>query len=109
MKGVIKNTTNGWVIEIDPERQLSLHPNSTDGWSIVERVWFFREMDNQEIEGEIIDNMFKPFKPIMDWQYWKNRCLAAEKYIELTPCDSDIYEDQNMAYYNWITLVKNER
>jgi hypothetical protein len=40
--------------------------------------------------------------------YWKERCLAAEKYIDLSPCDSDIYEDQLTAYYEWRNLVEEE-
>lgn len=34
-------------------------------------------------------------------EYWKKRCELAEKYIEETPCDPDIYEEQIVAYNNW--------
>lgn len=40
--------------------------------------------------------------------YWKERCLAAEKYIEESPCDPDIYLEQYKAYENWLNL-KNEK
>lgn len=33
--------------------------------------------------------------------YWKTRCELAEKYIEETPCDPDIYEEQIVAYNSW--------
>ena len=38
---------------------------------------------------------------IESYYYWVNRCLAAEKYIEESPCDPDIYEDQLKAYHEW--------
>jgi hypothetical protein len=108
-RGILTKTNEGWLLTDENNQKYQLHKNSTEGWSMIERTWFFREMDNQEVEGEIINNTFKPHKPNMNWMYWKERCLAAEKYIDLTPCDPDVYEDQNMAYYNWISLVKNER
>jgi len=88
---------------------LNLHVESTEGWSIIERTWFFREMENLEVGGEIIDDCFKPHKPNMDWVYWKERCLAAEKYIGQTPCDPDIYPEQMEAYSEWQKLIKDER
>jgi hypothetical protein len=33
--------------------------------------------------------------------YWKTRCLLAEKYIEESPCDPDIYDEQIKAYNKW--------
>lgn len=40
-------------------------------------------------------------------QYWKERCLLAEKYIELSPCDPDTHDDQLIAYREWMDF-KNE-
>lgn len=37
---------------------------------------------------------------------WKDRCLAAEKYIDECPCDPDIYPEQYEAYLNWLNLKK---
>lgn len=33
--------------------------------------------------------------------YWKLRCKAAEKYIEESPCDPDIYDTQIEAHNAW--------
>lgn len=32
-------------------------------------------------------------------EYWKARCLAAEKFIDESPCDPDIYSEQIEAYW----------
>jgi hypothetical protein len=40
------------------------------------------------------------------YNYWKERCLAAEKFIDLSPCDPDIYPDQLIAYGEWETIKK---
>jgi hypothetical protein len=42
------------------------------------------------------------------YDYWKERCLAAEKFIDLSPCDPDIYPDQLIAHNAWIELVGKE-
>ena len=33
--------------------------------------------------------------------YWHNRCLLAEDYIQKCPCDPDIYPHQAAAYKKW--------
>jgi hypothetical protein len=38
--------------------------------------------------------------------YWKTRCLLAEKYIEESPCESDIYDAQIKAYDKWQEFKK---
>jgi hypothetical protein len=61
---------------------------------------------DQEFEKE-----FALAKPIIDkeeeYDYWKERCLAAEKFIDLSPCDPDIHGDQWIANNEWNKL-KNE-
>jgi len=42
------------------------------------------------------------------YDYWKERCLAAEKFIDLSPCDPDIYDDQLIAHGEWVT-IKNKQ
>lgn len=42
-------------------------------------------------------------------RYWKLRCLAAEKFIEESPCDSDIYPEQHDAYMKWQKFLKIEK
>ena len=39
-------------------------------------------------------------------EYWKQRCELSEKYIEETPCDPDIYDEQIVAYNNWTEFKK---
>lgn len=41
-------------------------------------------------------------------EYWKKRCLAAEKFINESPCDPDIYPEQIEAYNNW-QQIKNKK
>jgi hypothetical protein len=40
------------------------------------------------------------------FDYWKERCILAEKYIEECPCDPDIYDTQLVAYQNWKEFKK---
>jgi len=42
-----------------------------------------------------------------NFDYWKERCILAEKYIEESPCDPDIYISQLEAYHNWKDFIKN--
>ena len=39
--------------------------------------------------------------------YWRERCELAEKYIEESPCDPDIYQDQHQAFIQWTDFKKN--
>jgi hypothetical protein len=34
--------------------------------------------------------------------------LAAERFIDLSPCDHDIYPDQLISYNEWIELVNKQ-
>tara|TARA_B110000027_G_C15972327_1_gene234857 strand:+ start:125 stop:421 length:297 start_codon:yes stop_codon:yes gene_type:complete len=38
---------------------------------------------------------------------WKERCLLAENYINETPCDPDIYQEQLEAWSEWITYKQS--
>jgi len=40
----------------------------------------------------------------LNLQYWKKRCILAEKFIEKTPCDPDIYPEQFEAFEEWQKL-----
>jgi hypothetical protein len=33
--------------------------------------------------------------------YWYNRCYHAEQFIEKSPCDPDIYDEQIIAHQQW--------
>lgn len=137
MKGILENKgLIGWYITyselVDPgineQRELQLHPKATDGWSITERENFFKKFVNKLVEFEIVSETIKgefsamgggytyfeipfakPIKPKFDWEYWKHRCLAAEKFIEESPCDPDIYPSQMDAYNEWQKWIEDER
>jgi len=40
--------------------------------------------------------------------YWKKRCLAAERCLEVSPCDPDITKEQIKAHAEWQQLKLNE-
>jgi len=40
-------------------------------------------------------------------KYWKQRCLAAEDFIEKSPCDPDITDAQTEAYEKWKLIRDN--
>jgi hypothetical protein len=49
---------------------------------------------------------------LSDVDYWKQRCLLAEKCLEESPCDPDITADQikaRNAYHKFISGVGNDR
>ena len=135
MKGILKYTPVGWYVNynelvepgINQPRELLLHPNATEGWSVIERENFYKKFVNTLIDFEIVNETVidefssmggnthyqakfaYPIKPKFDWEYWKHRCLAAERFIEESPCDPDIYPEQMDAYNEWQKLVKDER
>jgi hypothetical protein len=41
-------------------------------------------------------------------EYWKQRCEAAENYIDKSPCDPDITGDQIKAYAEWRDISRTE-
>lgn len=42
-----------------------------------------------------------------DLEYWKQRCLLAEKCLEESPCDPDITESQIKAWNNYHEFIKS--
>jgi len=38
-------------------------------------------------------------------EYWKTRCILAERYINKSPCDPDIKKDQFKAYKEWKEFI----
>lgn len=49
---------------------------------------------------------------LSDTDYWKQRCLLAEKCLEESPCDPDITSDQIKAwnaYHKFISWAGNNR
>lgn len=49
---------------------------------------------------------------LSDVDYWKQRCLLAEKCLEESPCDPDMTSDQIKAwnaYHKFISWAGNDR
>ena len=49
---------------------------------------------------------------LSDTDYWKQRCLLAERCLEKSPCDPDITSDQIKAwnaYHKFISWAGNDR
>jgi hypothetical protein len=136
MKGKLKISSSGWWVWYDKPvdevsttyESIQLHPKATEGWSVIEREDFFKKFVNKEIDFEIVNEVVtgefsgfggyvnynvqyaKPIKPKFDWEYWKHRCLAAEKFIVEKNKEEDWTLDNEMdAYYEWEKWVKNER
>lgn len=137
MRGILENKgLIGWYVTylelvdtgINEQRELPLHPKATEGWSITERENFFKKFVDKSVEFEIVSETIKgefsamgggythyqvqfakPIKPKFDWEYWKHRCLAAEHFIEESPCDPDIYPQQIEAYNEWQKWVEDEK
>lgn len=61
------------------------------------------EMPDTKRAGEAIDYAIKILKygGSHNEGYWEKRCLAAEKYIDKSPCDPDITDEQIDAYNEW--------
>lgn len=38
-------------------------------------------------------------------ELWKARCELAEDFIDKSPCDPDIYNEQLKAYQKWQTFI----
>jgi hypothetical protein len=136
MKGTLKISSSGWWVWYDKPvdevsttyESIQLHPKATEGWSVIEREDFFKKFVNKEIDFEIVNEVVtgefsgfgghthyqvqfaKPIKPKFDWEYWKHRCLAAEKFIVEKNKEEDWTLDNEMdAYYEWEKWVKDER
>lgn len=48
---------------------------------------------------------FKAVQPLSDLDYWKQRCLLAEAYINESPCDPDIFPAQEDAWSEYKDFV----
>lgn len=48
-------------------------------------------------------------KKLSKTEYWKQRCLLAEKCIEESPCDPDITEEQIKAFKEYHNFIKTNQ
>ncbi len=46
-------------------------------------------------------------KEVEPYDYWKERCLAAEKFIDLLP-DPELHGNQLDAHSEWISIILKE-
>ena len=124
MKGRLNKLAKGWVVEyilpgppfvgelpllmdettFPKDRELFV-VGSEVSFEIIEQ-W---EVGDFDMEGMVEYAKIVPeVKEEEPYNYWKERCLAAEKFIDLSPCDPDIYPDQLIAYNEWIELVNKQ-
>jgi hypothetical protein len=121
MKGRLNKLAKGWVVEyilpgppfvgelpllmdettFPTDRELFV-VGSEVSFEIIEQ-W---EVGDFDMEGMVEYAKIVPeVKEEEPYNYWKERCLAAEKFINLSPCDPDIYPDQLIAHNEWIKFV----
>jgi hypothetical protein len=119
MKGRLNKLAKGWVVEyILPGPpfvgELPILINGdTESFSSGDEVSFNIieqwEVGDFDMEGMVEYAEIVPeVKEEEPYDYWKERCLAAEKFIDLSPCDPDIYDDQLIAHNEWVT-IKNKQ
>jgi hypothetical protein len=124
MKGRLNKLSKGWVVEyvlpgppfvgelpllMDEETLLNngelLVAGGEVSFEIIEQweVGYF-DMEGMVEYAKIVPEVVEE-EP---YDYWKERCLAAEKFIDLSPCDPDIYDDQLIAHNEWV-VIKNKQ
>jgi|688.fasta_scaffold487194_2 hypothetical protein len=124
MKGRLNKLAKGWVVEyilpgppfvgelpllmdettFPKDRELFV-VGSEVSFEIIEQ-W---EVGDFDMEGMVEYAKIVPeVKEEEPYNYWKERCLVAERFINLSPCDHDIYPDQLIAYNEWIELVNKQ-
>jgi len=123
MKGRLNKLSKGWVVEyVYPgppfvgELPLLMDEETlTDDTSLIVGSEVSFEMVFQWEVGDFdMEDMVEYAKIVPEvkeeepYDYWKERCLAAEKFIDLSPCDPDIYDDQLIAHNEWVT-IKNKQ
>ena len=65
------------------------------------------EAENKPLQQPLVSGSL-----LSDLDYWKQRCLLAEKCLEESPCDPDITADQIKAwsaYHKFISWAGNDR
>ena len=124
MKGRLNKLAKGWVVEyllpgppfvgelpllmdettFPKDRELFV-VGSEVSFEIIEQ-W---EVGDFDMEGMVEYAKIVPeVKEEEPYNYWKERCLSAERFINLSPCDHDIYPDQLIAHKEWIELVNKQ-
>ena len=80
---------------------------TADDWDAIEKRVAELEAENKALRQLPVSGSL-----LSDVDYWKQRCLLAEKCLEETPCDPDITADQIKAwnaYHKFISWAGNDR
>jgi hypothetical protein len=124
MKGRLNKLAKGWVVEyvlpgppfvgelpllMDEETLLNNGELLVAGGEVSFEIIEQWEVDYFDMEGMVEYAKIVPEDKVEEpYNYWKERCLVAEKFIDLSPCDHDIYPDQLIAHGEWVT-IKNKQ
>jgi hypothetical protein len=124
MRGKLSKSRDRWIVEYlipQPPFVLDLpllmdestfpkdRSKFIDGCNVEFKIVEQWEVGNFDMEGMVEYAEIVPEVKVEEpYDYWKERCLAAEKFIDLSPCDLDIYDDQLIAHGEWVT-IKNKQ
>lgn len=119
MKGRLNKLSRGWVVEyvfpgppfvgelpILMDENCELLVSGDEVNFEVSNQWYVDEHDMETMReyAKIIPEV----KEVEPYDYWKERCLAAEKFINLLP-DMEIDGDRWIAHNEWIKLINKKR
>lgn len=124
MKGRLNKLSRGWVVEyvfpgppfvgelpllmdettFPTDRELLVVGSEVN--FEISNQWYVNEHDMETMReyGKLIPEVEEE-EP---YDYWKERCLAAEKFVDLSPCDPDIHGDQLIAHNEWIKIINKK-
>jgi hypothetical protein len=124
MKGRLNKLSKGWVVEyvlpgppfvgelpllMDEETLLNNGELLVAGGEVSFEIIEQWEVGYFDMEGIVEYAKIVPeVEEEEPYNYWKERCLTAEKFIDLSPCDPDIHGDQWIAYNEW-EKIKNKQ
>lgn len=122
MKGRLNKLQKGWVVEyvlagppfVGELPLLMDEETLTDDTSLIVGSEVNFEVSNQWYSDEYDMETMREYARIIPeveeeepYNYWKERCLAAEKFIDLLP-DMDIQGDRWIAHNKWIKLINKQ-
>jgi hypothetical protein len=119
MKGRLNKLSRGWVVEyVFPGPPFVgelpiLMDEDSDSFVLGDEVnfeisnqWYVDEHDMETMREYA--KLIPEVEEVEPYNYWKERCLAAEKFIDLSPCDPDIHGDQWIVRNEWIKLINKQ-
>jgi hypothetical protein len=72
----------------------------------------YMERDEYDYLQDEVINLLTPIELPSDEKYksyWEKRCELAENYINESPCDPDITNDQLKAYNQWQEFINQNK